>query len=214
MEGRDAEAAGRLGRFGGAAGGAEARDRDEAGGADRHARRPALNLVSSMPGGGRSRMTAPLQWQCRDRDPRSRRARGDGRAQRHARFLLRRRPLRERRSGAAHALRMIEEGAAIIDVGGESTRPGAAAGRRRRGLERVVPVIEALRRESDVLDLRRHQQARGDARRGCAPAPTSSTTCARCASRVRSRRPRRRERGDLPHAHAGRAAHHAGRPAL
>ena len=46
---------------------------------------------------------------------------------------------------------MIEEGAAIIDVGGESTRPGAAAAPLDEELARVIPVIEALRRESTVF---------------------------------------------------------------
>ena len=55
--------------------------------------------------------------------------------------------------GAAleHARRMIGEGAAIIDVGGESTRPGAAAASLDEELARVIPVIEALRSESAVF---------------------------------------------------------------
>ncbi len=47
----------------------------------------------------------------------------------------------------AHARAMVEEGAAIIDVGGESTRPGAEAVSVQEELDRVVPVIEALRAE-------------------------------------------------------------------
>ncbi len=47
------------------------------------------------------------------------------------------------------ARRMLDEGAAIIDIGGESTRPGADAVSADAEIERVVPVIEALRRESD-----------------------------------------------------------------
>lgn len=43
-----------------------------------------------------------------------------------------------------HALRMVEEGAAIIDVGGESTRPGSAEVSAEEELTRVVPVIEHL----------------------------------------------------------------------
>ena len=43
-----------------------------------------------------------------------------------------------------HAQRMVDEGAAIIDVGGESTRPGAAPVSLDEELERVIPVIEAL----------------------------------------------------------------------
>jgi len=49
-----------------------------------------------------------------------------------------------------HALRMIEEGAEIIDVGGESTRPGAAEVSSDEEIRRVVPVIEKLRSRSDV----------------------------------------------------------------
>jgi dihydropteroate synthase len=43
-----------------------------------------------------------------------------------------------------HALQMVEAGAGIIDVGGESTRPGAAAVSLDEELRRVIPVVEAL----------------------------------------------------------------------
>lgn len=43
-----------------------------------------------------------------------------------------------------HALRMVKEGAAIIDVGGESTRPGSATVSVEEEIARVVPVIEHL----------------------------------------------------------------------
>jgi dihydropteroate synthase len=49
-----------------------------------------------------------------------------------------------------HGVAMAEEGAAIIDVGGESTRPGAADVGVQEELERVVPVIEALVRRVHV----------------------------------------------------------------
>jgi len=45
----------------------------------------------------------------------------------------------------AQALRMAEEGAAIIDIGGESTRPGAQPVTAREEIDRVVPVISAVR---------------------------------------------------------------------
>ncbi|MFN5819120.1 MAG: dihydropteroate synthase [Novosphingobium sp.] len=45
---------------------------------------------------------------------------------------------------AAHAAVMLEAGAAIIDIGGESTRPGAAAVWEGDELKRVVPMIERL----------------------------------------------------------------------
>lgn len=48
------------------------------------------------------------------------------------------------------ALRMHEDGAAIIDVGGESTRPGSSEVSIEEELDRVVPVIEGIRKRSDV----------------------------------------------------------------
>ncbi len=50
-----------------------------------------------------------------------------------------------------HAERMLSEGAAIIDVGGESTRPGAASISSQEELERVASVVEVLVRELDAL---------------------------------------------------------------
>ena len=49
-----------------------------------------------------------------------------------------------------HARLMAGEGADIIDVGGESTRPGASAVSEQEEIDRVVPVIESIRRELDV----------------------------------------------------------------
>ena len=50
-----------------------------------------------------------------------------------------------------HGLRMIAEGARIVDVGGESTRPGAEAVAAEEELRRVIPVIEQLRRRGEVI---------------------------------------------------------------
>ena len=47
-------------------------------------------------------------------------------------------------AAVARGVAMVEEGAAIIDVGGESTRPGAAAVSVQEELARVIPVIEQL----------------------------------------------------------------------
>lgn len=49
-----------------------------------------------------------------------------------------------------HARQMIVEGADIIDIGGESTRPGAAIISAEEEIQRVIPVIEALARESSI----------------------------------------------------------------
>jgi dihydropteroate synthase len=50
-----------------------------------------------------------------------------------------------------HAAAMVEAGATLIDVGGESTRPGARAVGAVEELERVAPVVEAIARELDVI---------------------------------------------------------------
>ena len=47
-------------------------------------------------------------------------------------------------AAVAHALRLVEEGADALDIGGESTRPGAAEVEAEEELRRVVPVIERL----------------------------------------------------------------------
>jgi dihydropteroate synthase len=49
-----------------------------------------------------------------------------------------------------HAIAMVEGGAGIIDVGGESTRPGAAPVSDEEELRRVIPVIEAIVRRVEV----------------------------------------------------------------
>lgn len=50
-----------------------------------------------------------------------------------------------------HAFEMIEEGADIIDVGGESTRPFSKPVPLKDELERVIPVIEEIRSKSDIF---------------------------------------------------------------
>jgi len=49
-----------------------------------------------------------------------------------------------------HALQMVRDGADIIDIGGESTRPGAEPVSLQEELDRTTPVIEAIRKESSV----------------------------------------------------------------
>jgi len=47
-------------------------------------------------------------------------------------------------AAVAHALELVKEGAAILDIGGESTRPGAVPVGEQEEMRRVLPVIEAL----------------------------------------------------------------------
>lgn len=51
----------------------------------------------------------------------------------------------------AHAERMVEAGAAIIDIGGESTRPGAEPVPLQQELDRVLPLVELLRARVDAV---------------------------------------------------------------
>ena len=56
----------------------------------------------------------------------------------------------ERESALEQARRMVEEGADCLDIGGESTRPGAEPVPVQEELDRVCPVLEAIRSELDV----------------------------------------------------------------
>ncbi|TYA12504.1 dihydropteroate synthase [Paenibacillus faecis] len=52
-----------------------------------------------------------------------------------------------------HALQMVADGADMIDLGGESTRPGHQPVSEQEELERVVPVVEALHREAPHIPI-------------------------------------------------------------
>ena len=56
----------------------------------------------------------------------------------------------DRKSAIAHGLDMVEEGADIIDIGGESTRPGSKPLELKEELRRVIPVIESLAKEVKI----------------------------------------------------------------
>lgn len=67
------------------------------------------------------------------------------------------------------ALAMVEEGATIVDIGGESTRPGATPVDVAAEVDRVIPVIERLRAASDVfisIDTIKPEVMRGACDRG------------------------------------------------
>ena len=68
-----------------------------------------------------------------------------------------------------HALEMCSQGADIIDIGGESTRPGAEQVGEQQEMDRVMPVLERLQAEADVcvsLDTSRAQVMREGSRLG------------------------------------------------
>ncbi|MBP3773696.1 MAG: dihydropteroate synthase [Treponema sp.] len=64
------------------------------------------------------------------------------------------------RRGAEDALRLVDEGADILDIGGESTRPGSEYVNADEEIRRVIPVIEGVRRHSDIpisVDTRKYE---------------------------------------------------------
>ncbi len=113
---------------------------------------------------------------------------------------------------AAHGRRMLAEGAALIDVGGESTRPGAQPVALEEERRRVLPVVEALAVRG--RDLGRHEQG-GARERGSRRRRAHGQ---RRDGPARRRRDGRGARGlgcaPVPDAHAGRAPHDADRAAL
>jgi dihydropteroate synthase len=77
----------------------------------------------------------------------------------------------EPRAAVAHGLRLAAEGADLLDVGGESTRPGAAYVEEAVELQRVLPVVEALAAATDVplsIDTRKAAVARAALAAGAA----------------------------------------------
>jgi dihydropteroate synthase len=59
----------------------------------------------------------------------------------------------QKEDAVARALEMIAEGATVIDIGGESTRPGAAVVEVEEEIRRVVPVVEALSKHNVILSI-------------------------------------------------------------
>jgi len=57
----------------------------------------------------------------------------------------------EKEKAVAHALKMVNEGVDIIDIGGESTRPGSDRISEEEEIKRVIPVIKEIRKNSDVI---------------------------------------------------------------
>jgi dihydropteroate synthase len=77
----------------------------------------------------------------------------------------------DHRAATAHGLALAAEGADLLDVGGESTRPGAAYVDEATELDRVLPVVEALTKAGDVpvsIDTRKAAVARAALAAGAA----------------------------------------------
>lgn len=67
---------------------------------------------------------------------------------------------KESRGGLERAMSLVSDGADILDIGGESTRPGSEYVDADEEIRRVVPVIEAIRKESDIpisVDTRKYE---------------------------------------------------------
>ena len=108
---------------------------------------------------------------------------------------------------------MVEQGAQIIDIGGESTRPGARAIDVAEEIERTVPIIKALRDESDILiSIDTSKAAVAEAAIEAGADIVNDVTGMRDAEMVRLMF--RCWCRCLRHAHAGRAAYDAAEPLL
>jgi dihydropteroate synthase len=67
---------------------------------------------------------------------------------------------KESRGSAEHAVKLINEGADVLDIGGESSRPGAEYVSAEKEIERIIPVIRSIRKNSSIpisVDTRKKQ---------------------------------------------------------
>ena len=110
-----------------------------------------------------------------------------------------------------HGLRLAAAGADLLDVGGESTRPGSEPVDAGEELRRVLPVIEALRRQTAVpisIDTSRAAVARAPLAAGAEAINDVTALAGRSGDAGPGGRERLRRRG---HAHAGHAARRCSR---
>lgn len=83
----------------------------------------------------------------------------------------------------AHGLELIEQGADVLDVGGESTRPGAEPVSEEEELRRIVPVVEALAPHARVsIDTTKRAVAEAALDRGATLLNDESSRLAQCAA--------------------------------
>ncbi|MCO5052180.1 MAG: dihydropteroate synthase [Verrucomicrobiae bacterium] len=81
----------------------------------------------------------------------------------------------------AHGLELVRQGATILDIGGESSRPGAAPVSESEELSRVIPVITALARQTTVplsIDTMKPAVARAALRAGASLVNDVGASCA------------------------------------
>ena len=136
---------------------------------------------------------------------------GDGRAERHRGLLLRRRPVSRPAAAIARGRELAATGADIVDVGGESTRPGAHRVPAEVEAGRVVPVITELAAERHRLQRGHHPGQRSRPPRSAAGAG-SSTTCPGGLADPEMARGGRRRRGAVDPDALARAQRRHGRP--
>ncbi len=115
----------------------------------------------------------------------------------------------DRDAALVHARRMLADGAAIVDVGGESTRPGAPPVDEAEELRRVLPLVEALASDGACVSIDTMKPAVMREALAAGASMINDVRALQAAGRARSRRAERC--GRLPDAHAGRAADHAAR---
>ena len=114
----------------------------------------------------------------------------------------------------AHAQRLAAEGADLLDLGGESSRPGAEPVSLAEELRRVIPVVEAIASQMTIplsIDTTKAEVARQALKAGAVIINDITALGADPAMAARRRRHGGRRR---PHAHAGHARDHAAQPAL
>jgi dihydropteroate synthase len=86
-------------------------------------------------------------------------------------------------AAVAHGLQLVSEGADLVDVGGESTRPGASPVGEAEELRRVLPVVEGLAPHVRVsIDTTKAAVARAALERGATLLNDESNTLAQCAA--------------------------------
>ncbi len=108
----------------------------------------------------------------------------------------------------AHGRALMQAGADILDIGGESTRPGAAPVTIEEELSRVLPVIAALAKDGAVVSIdTRHALVMRRAVDAGARVINDVTALSGDPGQHEGRR--RQRRCGRAHAYAGRAAHHA-----